>query len=183
MVLTHEQAEVAPKGFLVKKGYNSFMVLNTESILYEDQIKLFGFSIEILNLIRVINKANELSKNFKSEFRIPNEIFHKAIDNVMANKSFTDTELESYFSAEQIKEEFLTFSRSFADFENDFYLPFEIDFILLGMDMNLYDKLDEAEKDVLGENYGDLHFEVIFKKIETSDFILKAKKLVADLVH
>ncbi|WP_339919532.1 hypothetical protein [uncultured Flavobacterium sp.] len=183
MVLTNKQVEVTPKGFMANRGLDSFMVLNTESILHEDQIQLFGFSIEILNLLRVINKANELSKGFKSEFRIPTEIFYKVIDNVMSNKPFTDTELESYIKAEQIKEEFLTFSRSLADFDNDFYLPFEIDYILLGVDMKLYDKLDEAEKDVLGESYGDLHCEVIFKNIEISDFIMKAKKLIADIAH
>lgn len=177
MVLTKNQVEVKPKGYLEKREYNSFMVLDTNSILYPDELELFGYSVEILNMIRVVLKANKMCSDFKSEFRIKTDIYYKAINSILNNIPFSTSELEAYFENEQQKETFLTFSRSLADIENEFYIPFEIDFILLGMDIDLYNKLDNDEKETLHESYGDIRCDMTFKKMEIKEFIPKAKKI------
>lgn len=178
MVLTHNQAEVTPKGFLEKREFNSFMVLDTVSILYPDEQRIFGYTVEILNLIRITTLVNKMCLDFKSDFNIDAAIYHKAISSILVNRSFTDTELHDYFIADQMKENFLSFSRSLADIEDEFYLPYEVDYILLGLDMNNYDKLDEAQKENLSESYGDLKCDMSLKKIEIKDFVIKAKKLI-----
>lgn len=178
MVLRNDQAEVTPKGFLEKREFNSFIVLDSSSILYQEETELFSYSIEILNLIRVVLKANKMCADFKSDFRINTDIYYKAMDSILNNIPFSDAELESFIESEQKKEDFLTFSRSLADIENEFYLPFEVDFILLGMNKDEYKKLDEVQKDALHESYGDIAHEVRFKKIGVRDFILKAKELL-----
>lgn len=177
MVLTRNQTEVTPKGFLEKRQFNSFMVLDTVSIQYPEEQNVFGYSIEILNLIRVAFKANKMCLDFKSDFRIDTDIYHKAISCVLNNESFSGAELESYFETAQKKEEFLTFSRSLADIENEFYLPFEVDYILLGMNMDAYNKFDETQRDGLSDSYGDIECDMRLKTIEIKDFIAKAKEL------
>jgi hypothetical protein len=178
MVLTKDQVEVTPKGFLEKIGVDSFIVLNSSSILYGEETKSFEYSIEILNSIRVISKANKMCSDFKSDFRIDTDIYYKAMDAVLNNIPFTDAELESFIESEQKKEDFLTFSRSLADIEEQFYLPYEVDFILLGLNIDTYKKLDEPQKNALHESYGDIAYEVRFKRIEIKDFISKAKELL-----
>lgn len=181
MVLTRNHAEVTPKGHLEKREFNSFMVLDTQSFLYSEEKKAFGYSIEILNLIRVASIANKMCLDLKSSFFIDTDIYHKAINSVLNNKAFSDSELENYFETDQKKEEFLTFSRSLVDIENEFYLPYEVDYILLGMDMITYNNLSEDKREELSENYGDIACDMRFKKMEIKDFILKAKKLIDDI--
>lgn len=182
MVLTERQAEVTPKGFLEQRNFNSFIVLDATSISHPDEQRVFGYSIEILNSIRVIALVNKLCQGFKSNFNIDSSIYYKAIKNLMDSEIFSDTELESYFLISQKKEEFLSFSRILADIENDFYLPYEVDFILLGMDMDNFNSLDETTKGNLHETYGDLKCDMSFKKISISDFIIKAKKILLVLM-
>ncbi|MEO8236385.1 MAG: hypothetical protein ABI549_13290 [Flavobacterium sp.] len=178
MVLTENQAEVTPKGFLEKREFNSFMVLDTTSVVYSDDHKVFGYSIEILNLIRVTFIANKMCLDFKSSFCIDTDIYHKAINNVLTYKSFSDSELENYFITEQKKEEFLKFSCSLFDIENNFYLPYEVDYILLGINIDLYNNLDEIKKEELHESYGDIACDVRLKQMKIKDFILKARELL-----
>lgn len=179
MVLTKDQATVTPKGFLGKREFNSFIVLDTTSILYQDETQTFGYSVEILNVIRINNIVNKMCLGFKSSFNIDSSIYYKAIGNILEEKAFSDSELESYFTASIMKEEFLSFSRSLADIENDFYLPYEVDYILLGLKMIDYNKLSEADKGKLSESYGDLKCDMCFKRIEIKDFIVQAKALIA----
>ncbi|MNQ93477.1 hypothetical protein D3C85_1089440 [compost metagenome] len=178
MVLKSSQVEVSPKGFLEKREFNSFIVLDSSSISYGEEEEIFGYSIEILNLVRVVSKANKMCSDFKSDFRINTDIYYKAIDSILNNIPFSDAELESYIESEQKKEDFLTFSRSLADIENEFYLPYQVDFILLGMCIEAYTKLNEEEKEALHESYNDMAHEVRFKKIGVRDYILKAKGLL-----
>ncbi|MBP2281961.1 hypothetical protein H4V97_000279 [Flavobacterium sp. CG_23.5] len=181
MVLTHNQAEVTPKGFLEKRDFNSFMVLDTNSILYPDAKQVFGYTVEILNVIRINTLVNKMCNGFQSNFNIDSSIYYKAISNVLESKPFLYPELESYFLASQKKEEFLSFSRSLADIEDDFYLPYEVDYILLGMNMDQYDKLNEDKKGDLSDSYSDLKCNMSFKKIEIKDFIIKAKQLIDEV--
>lgn len=178
MVLTKDQAEVNPKGFLKTKGTDSFIVLDASSVLYGEETELFGYSIEILNSIRVISKANKMCADFKSDFRIDTEIYYKAMDAVLNNIPFSDIDLENYIKSEQKKEDFLTFSRSLAAIEEQFYLPYTIDLILLGLNIGTHNKLDKFQIDALHESYGDIAYEVRFKRMEIEDFISKAKKLL-----
>lgn len=178
MVLTNNQVEVTPKGFLEKREFNSFIVLDSRGILYQDEKKLFEHSIEVLNLIRVVLKANKMCADFRSDFRINTDIYYKAMDSILNDIPFSDAELESFMESEQKKEDFLTFSRSLADIEDEFYLPYEVDFILLGMNIDEYNNLNEEKKEALHESYGDIAFEVRSKKIDVKDFILKAKELL-----
>ncbi|SHF89414.1 hypothetical protein SAMN05443549_101732 [Flavobacterium fluvii] len=177
MVLQKEQVDVNPKGYLEKREYNSFIVLDSSGISYDDEKELLCHSIEILNSIRVVKKANKMCSDFKSDFQINTDIYYKAMDSVLNNKSFSDADLKSYFESEQKKEEFLIFSRSLADNENELYLPYEVDFILLDMNMGAYNILNERKKDTLRDIYGSLACEVRYKNIGISDFILKAKEL------
>lgn len=178
MVLQKEQVEVNPKGYLEKREYNSFIVLDSSSIHYDDEKELLCHSIEILNSIRVVKKANKMCSDFKSDFQINTDIYYKAMDSVLNNKPFLDADLKSYFESEQKKEEFLIFSRSLADIENELYLPYEVDYILLGMNIDTYNCLDEDKKGELSENYGDIACDIRFKRMEIKDFILKAKELM-----
>lgn len=178
MVLKSSQVEVSPKGFLEKREFNSFIVLDSSSISYGEEEEIFGYSIEILNLVRVVSKANKMCSDFKSDFRINTDIYYKAMDSILNNIPFSDAELESYIESEQKKEDFLTFSRSLADIENEFYLPYQVDFILLGMNIEAYAKLNEEKKEALHESYTDIAYEVRFKKIGVSDFVSKTKELL-----
>lgn len=183
MVLTQKQTEVTPKGFLAQRECNSFMVLDTKSIFYEDERILFEHSIEILNLVRVVLKANKMCADFRSDFHINTDIYYKAMDSVLNNIPFSNIELESFIESEQKKEDFLTFSRSLTEIEDDFYLPYEIDLILLGMKMDKFNNLNEIEKDEFLDSYGNIAYEVRSKKIDVRDFILQAKKTLVNLAH
>lgn len=178
MVLTKKQAEVKPKGFLENREYNSFIVLDSSSIMYEEEAELFKYSIEVLNLIRVALKANKMCSDFKSEFRINTDIYYRAMNSVLNDLPFSDAELESYIESEQQKETFLNFSRSLSDTDKDFYLPYQVDFILLGMKIDSYFKLNFDEKEMLHESYDSMAHEVRSKKIGIRDFISKAKELL-----
>lgn len=178
MVLTNGQAEVTPKGFLEQRNFNSFIVLDSTSILNYDEGILFEYSIEILNLVRVVLKANKMCADFRSDFQINTAIYYKAMDSVLNNMPFTDAELESFIHNEQKKEDFLTFSRGLANLENDFYLPYQIDLILLGVKIDKYNNLNEIEKDAFLDSYGDIAYDVRSKRINFRDYILKANELL-----
>lgn len=119
-----------------------------------------------------------MCSDFKSDFRIDTDIYYKAMDAVLNNISFSDIELENYIKMEQKKEDFLTFSRSLADTEEELYLPYIVDFILLGLNIGDHNKLDKYQIDALHESYGDIAYEVRFKRMEIKDFISKAKELL-----
>jgi hypothetical protein len=180
MVLTHEQAEVTPKGFLEQRDYNSFIVLDATSILYEDEKMNFGYTIEILNVIRITKLINKMCAGFKSSFTIDSSIYYNAISNILEGNPFTGSELERFFLVSKLKEEFISFSRSLAYIEDDFYFPYEVDFMLLGVDINIHDALDETVKGELHDRYGDLKCIMNCGEIEIKDFISQAQKMFID---
>ena len=179
MVLTNNQAEVTPKGYLATRDFNSFITLDSRGIQCDHGEKLFGYSIELLNSIRVISLANKMCSDFKSDFRIDTTIYHKAVDAILNNAPFSDSELENYFESEQKKEDFLKFSRSLATSEEEFYLPYEVDFLLLGINLDDFSQLNESQRDSLSTTYGEIWCDVRFKKMEIKNFILKARDLLA----
>lgn len=177
MVLTINQAEVTPKGFLEQRDFNSFIVLDANSILYEDEKKNFGYTIEILNTIRITTLINKMCSGFKSSFNIDYSIYYKAISNILEGIAFTDSELESYFLASQLKEEFISFSRSLAAIEDNFYLPDEVDFLLFGINMKVYYNLDQETQGDFQDKYGDLRCSMSCGEIEIKDFLSQVQKM------
>ncbi len=179
MVLTDNLTEITPKGYLATRQFNLFTVLDTTNIKYIEEKQLFEYSIEILNSIRMISMINKMCSDFKSDFRIDTDIYHKAIDAILNNTPFSDSELENYCKSEQKKEDFLKFSRSLGNLEEEIYLPWKIEFLLLGANLDVYNRLDESQIDLLHTDYGDIWADVIFKRIEIKDFITKARDLLA----
>ncbi len=178
MVLKSNQTVVSPEGVLKAREEHSFMVLDTVNIKCDIDKKTFGYSIELLNLMRMCSIANKMCSDFQSSFKIDIDIYQIAINNLVTQKSFSKDEIELYFKTEQVKEEFLNFSRSLASFEDEFYVPYEIDFIILGMDVELYDKLNKAEENEMHDNYGEIAYDVRNKKISIDEFFKKATALL-----
>lgn len=159
-------------------AHSPFMVLDTKHFQYFSDIEKFGYSVEVLNVINSITWINKLYRDLKSDLHIETEIFYEIIDCVLNAKHFNDLQLERYYSAQQKLEHFSNITHKLTDTDNNFDVPFIIDFIILGINLERYDGLNEDGKAELHDEYMEIFCQVRTKEIEMEDFLLRAKALV-----
>lgn len=173
MILSNQQME---KLSIKEISNHKHMVLNIEHLNYTEDIQLFGYAIETLNLINTINWANKLYENAESKIRIETGILYKAIDALLNQRSFTDEELLEYFKVLRKTESLYKTLLKFKEVET--YIPYEAEFILLGMKFETLQRLDKHEIENIHEEYGNNYCDAIFRDMALDDFITRAKGII-----
>ncbi|MBA9074418.1 hypothetical protein GGR22_002585 [Flavobacterium gossypii] len=158
--------------------HSPFMILDTKHFQYFSDVEKFGYSVEVLNVINSITWINKLYRDLKSDLHIETEIFYEIIDCVLNGRHFNDTQLERYYAAQQKLEHFSSITHKLTDTDNNFDVPFIIDFIILGTNLERYDSLNEDKRGELHDEYAALFCQIRTQEIEIEDFLLQAKALV-----
>jgi hypothetical protein len=158
--------------FKIEKDLENCIILNTDGFQYKEDENKFKMTIEVLNLINTIHWANDFYKNANSVFRIPTDIFHKAIDSGLTNKPFSLEELTAYFNAMLLVNSFYSSMLRFDKIEH--YTPFALELVLFGFSISEQNKLSEKQKELFFETYGNLLHEV-GKKTDIKTFIESTK--------
>lgn len=169
----------------IKNETYKYLIADVEHILYEDDQERFGFSVEALNLINTINNANRLCENLGSEKKIDTDVLYKVIDAIMLEKSLSNSELKQYFELVIKLDEFYKSMDKYQAI--DVHIPFDAEFILLGLSQDELRCLSASDKNNLNTSYGDLYIDLIRKRITVNEYILKAKDLIenrsADVIY
>lgn len=158
--------------------HSPFMILDTKHFQYFSDVEKFGYSVEVLNVINSITWINKLYRDLKSDLHIETEIFYEIIDCILNAKHFNDSQLHRYFAAQQKLEHFSSITHKLTDTDNNFDVPFIIDFIILGTNLEQYDNLNEDRRSELHDEYAALFCQIRTQEIEIESFLLQAKALV-----
>ncbi|NAS32443.1 hypothetical protein GTQ40_15770 [Flavobacteriaceae bacterium R38] len=179
MVLSREQVKKRMSD--IKENWFSYMILDIENIQYGGDEKRFRYSIEVLNLVNTVNWANRFYEKSGSKNKIETDILYKVIEANLTDRSFTDKELKAYYNMMVNLEDFYQAINKFK--EVDIYIPYEAEFIILGLTHDEYDNLNEREKEKLHEYYGEAYCDLRFKNTSVDNFIVKAKEIIKSCIQ
>ena len=164
----------------LKGNYCNHILLNTEHLIYSSDKEAFMIAIEVLNVINSVKFINDFYDKVGSKIKISTNILYKAIDAGFDNKPFTDEEIKEYFKEIKLIDNFFENIEKFTEF-NAHNVPYELEFVLLGLSYENQDKLTEKQKIELFEEYGNINCNMRWGKIEINNFIDKAKILVNNI--
>ena len=164
----------------LKGNYCDHILLNTEHLIYSSDKDAFMIAIEVLNVINSVKFINDFYDKVGSKIKISTNILYKAIDAGFDNKPFTDEEIKEYFKEIKLIDNFFENIEKFTEF-NAHNVPYELEFVLLGLSYENQDKLTEKQKTELFEEYGNINCNMRWGKIEIDNFIDKAKILVNNI--
>lgn len=164
----------------LKGNYCDHILLNTEHLIYSSDKEAFMIAIEVLNVINSVKFINDFYDKVGSKIKISTNILYKAIDAGFDNKPFTDEEIKEYFKEIKLIDNFFENIEKFTEF-NAHNVPYELEFVLLGLSYENQDKLTEKQKTELFEEYGNINCNMRWGKIEIDNFIDKAKILVNNI--
>jgi len=178
MVLTTNQFK--ERNIEIHHNPFNFMVLETKHIKYSSILN-FEQAIEILDLCNTVNSANKLYENAFSKEKINFSILYQAIQAILADEPFNDSQLVEYFKFFREYRKFTELMSDFSDIDEHFFYP-QVDLHLLGFDLKI-------EKNIRFENihtdlfdgYADLYEDMSNNSIEITDFIKAAKSLVKNI--
>jgi len=174
MVLSSELAKKMTSD--IKENSCKYMVLNIENFNYRDDTIRFGHSVEILNLINTIHCVNDLNEKIGAKNKIDTKILYRCIEANLMDKPFTEEELTTYFNAMIELERFYTAVQKITSI--DIYIPYEAEFVLLGLTYEEYNELPERDKENLCEYYGNAYCDFRLENTSVNDFINKARKII-----
>lgn len=155
------------------------MVLDLKHFQHHSDRERFGYAVEVLNVINSLTWLNKICSDLESSLIVKTGIYYEIIDCLLKKKDFEDLQLHTYFSNQHEVEQFLHIFSKVTDVDRNFDLPFEVDFILLGMDIEHYFSLDEEEKTDLQDEYMFLFSRAKKNEISIDEFISQSKQLVS----
>jgi len=122
------------------------------SVSYDALFNYCQSALEKVQYIKVLNQAN---KKLGLKFHINTDILIKAIDYCLMGQGFEENEMDAYFNEVLKLENYLD---AFEDIVNwdKFYFPFELEFVLLGIDAKKYFALSEESRGHICDAYGKL---------------------------
>lgn len=161
--------------------HSPFMILDTKHFQYFSDIEKFGYAVEVLNVINSITWINKMYRDLKSDLHIETEIFYEIIDCILNSKRFSDQQLERYYLAQQKLEHFSSITHKLTDTDNNFDVPFTVDFIILGANQEQYENLSDDRRNELHDEYAALFCQVRSGEIEIEDFLLQVKALIFNM--
>lgn len=166
------------KSFNHLDSTSPYIVLNAKHFDSFEDRALFSYNIEVLNCINAVQWVNQITKNINANFTIESGILYEAISHIFSLTPFSDEQLITYFETQQALEYFDNAVQKIKNFNFDINLPYEVDFILLGIDYEAYSNLNANERAELHDQYGAISFEVRNKSRTIQNFIRRAKELV-----
>ena len=168
------------KEILQKRWIESkYLIVDWEHFNSNIDRSKFKYSLELLDLLGFFNRINEMYKGLSINKEIKVDILFEAIQHIQKEKPFSDAQLKRYYQLWQEFEEVMDSMHKLIDYD-DYYVSYEISFILLG---STYENIYEASRDDdsfgnLHEAYGELASNTRFKKLEIDQFIKEAREVL-----
>ncbi|WP_027064550.1 hypothetical protein [Maribacter sp. Hel_I_7] len=160
---------------IIDNPYN-YMVLETNRLKYGGQKEKFKSALEVLNFVDLADTINKTIEKLESPQRIKTDIFYTAIECIIENLGFHDAQFKQYLIE---LDKVYSYSQIFQNLaETDYYMPFEVDYILLGMTPEELNNLSQDKLNEFSESYGDIWEEHNEKKITVDQYIGRAKLLI-----
>ena len=156
-----------------------FLVLDLKHFQYYNDVERFGFAVEVLNVVNSVSWVNKICQDLNSSYCIDTAVFYEIMDCLFAEKCLDDSRLACYFKVQQDLENISIIFQKVAETDRNFELPIEVDFIILGVDLEKYHELNDDTKSDLHDDYAVLFSKVRSNQIEVSEFILQAKELLS----
>ena len=179
MVLqSNEEKREAGKQLLQNPIFSKFMVLDAGHLKFHEDKERFRMGLEILNTCSFFVMVNDILKESGSKKKFNTGILYQAIDHVLREEPFNDSQLKEYFQLWQEFESLTKMILKLYDPDN-FYLDYEIDYILLGCSYgNQYDAKKANIMEDISEQYGDINCDFRFKDMGIDAFIKKAREIL-----
>ncbi len=171
MVLSSDQSK---KLFKNENSMHKFLMLNVEDV-HEGMSKI-KYSIEVLNIINVIQDANSLYKASGSDIRISTNIYYEIMKSIFNEITLTDSQLVEYLETARKLVDFWRLISRYKDIETA--LPFEIDFMLFGLSFDEQEELDRESSNDAYNGYADIFYRIGCESVEAKVLVKRAKKLM-----
>lgn len=155
-----------------------FIVLHANHFDSVDERTLFSYTVEVLNCIHSLQRINAIGSELDPDFNIDAGILYEAIAHLFAQNPFSEGQLMAYFETQQSIEDFDLDVQEVIHTNFQGHLPFQVDFLLLGMPADTYFKLAVSDRQALHEQYEVLFFDVLQKELNVLDFITTARELL-----
>lgn len=164
-------------GEFVSQSKAPLMVLDLKHFQYNEDVERFGHAIEVINVLNSVTWLNKICVDLQSDFYIDTAIFYEILDCIFKGNAMNHSQLSTYFKTQQDLEYFSKVFGKVVDTDRNFDLPFDVDFILLGLEIEKYYNLSDDNKADLNDEYIALFSKVRSKVLEISVFIEHAKQL------
>ena len=178
MVLTTDQFK--ERNIEIHHNPFNFMVLETKHIKFSSHLN-FEQAIEILDLCNTVNSANKLYEKTNPKEVINFSILYQAIQAILADKPFNDSQLVEYFKFFREYRKFTELMSDFSDIDEHCFYS-QVDLHLLGFELRIEKNI--RSKDIhtdLFDGYADLFEDMSNNSIDITDFIKAAKSLVINI--
>lgn len=158
---------------LIKEKTRETITINVEHFNYQDDKELLIANIRLLNTITQLNLINKICRDIKSPFQANTDIIFKAMDSILQNRPFNDSEQLVYFRAKYELEKFIDHTYKIIDYDR-IYITYEVEMHLLGLPLKDFTELDSNKKEEISNAYSDL----LSEDNDVDSFIQKAKDLI-----
>lgn len=163
----------------VNETKTPFLVLDLKHFQYYNDVERFGFAIEVLNVVNSVAWVNKICLDLNSNYCIDTAIFYEIMECLFAEKCLANERLSVYFKVQQEIKNIGKIFQKVAETDRNFDLPIEVDFMILGVDLEKYHGLSEDMRSDLHDDYGLLFSKVINEELEISQFISQAKAMLS----
>lgn len=177
MVLTERKSIEAAKTII--NNSSEFMVLDVKRLKYGGQKEKFKLALEVLNFVDLADTINKTIEKLESPQSIKMDIFYEAIESIIEGFGFADGQFKKYLIELNKVYEYSTIFQNLA--ETDYYMPFEVEYLLLGLTSDELSKTNKDDLNEFNEAYGDIWSDHYDKKITADQYISKAKLLIDNL--
>lgn len=139
---------------------------------------VFDYTEEIRNCIYSLENTNIIAKSQNKYLDIDSGILYQAIQHLLDETPFSDNQLHIYFKTQLSVEEFHRTLEDSIQISLEAYLPYPVDFHLLGLGLTTYTGLATNSRIILHQQYEILFWELFQKELTVQEFIVSAKKLL-----
>lgn len=161
---------------LIKEITHETITLNVDHLQFRDEKEIFTQNICLINIASELSLINKICQDIKSPFQANTDIILKAIDAILKNRSFTESELLEYFESQQLLRKFQDSTYKIIDY-NTIYTPYEVELHILGFSLRDYLNLSSEQKEEINTAYADILSEE--EENDPKALISKAKELIA----
>lgn len=165
---------------LTRQTYK-YTVLNVENLQHYEDRERFHHGIETLSYCHGAVWANQMYEKMEKKNKINTDILFKAVQSIMNDAPFSDDELQTYYEAVRDVEEFGSVLVKFYEFE--YFMPYETEFILLGVPLEKQLGISREKKDLILIEYSELYAEMYSNKLDVAKFINEAKRIAGRMIN
>lgn len=179
MIIVNDKKEAA-KEILSSRFGTSHVILDFEHIGIGEDGEKMKHSIDILNLIFFYCRVQKMYNSIGFKEDLDYSILYEVIDHVLMEKPFNDSQLIRYYELKNKFDSVINAMYSLIS-EDDYYLDYEVDFILLGLTTEELKVCIQSDPEFEPEFHDT--FSRVLKKLDkepNAELIIALKKLIKE---